>query len=57
MWGLYQHKLSFGGRWLELAGAHELVIRQNRYQAGRLLARIGRVAGRVVGRARGQGRA
>ena len=55
MWGLYQHKLSFGGHWLELAGAHELVIRQNRYQAGRLLARIGRVAGRVVGRARSQG--
>jgi peptidoglycan pentaglycine glycine transferase (the first glycine) len=51
MWGLYQHKLSFGGRWLELAGAHELVIRPRRYQVGRLLARIGRVVGRG-----GQGR-
>ena len=26
MWGLYQHKLSFGGQWLELAGAHERVV-------------------------------
>ena len=34
MWGLYQHKLSFGGRWLELAGAHERVIRPRRYAAG-----------------------
>ena len=25
--GLYQHKRSFGGEWLELAGAHERVIR------------------------------
>ena len=31
MWGLYQHKLSFGGQWLELAGAHERVIRPRRY--------------------------
>ena len=45
-WGLYQHKLSFGGRWLELAGAHEHVIRPNRYRAGRLAARLGRVVGR-----------
>jgi Acetyltransferase (GNAT) domain len=40
MWGLYQHKLSFGGRWLELAGAHERVIRPWRYAAGRLLTRL-----------------
>ncbi len=45
-WGLYQHKLSFGGRWVELAGAHEHVIRPNRYRAGRLAARLGRVVGR-----------
>ena len=38
MHGLLQHKLSFGARWLELAGAHERVIRPNRYRAGRLLA-------------------
>lgn len=39
-WGLYRHKLSFGGRWLELAGAHERVIRPWRYAAGRFLARV-----------------
>ncbi len=43
MWGLYQHKLSFGGRWLELAGAHELVIRPNRYRAGRAASRVARL--------------
>lgn len=42
MWGLYQHKLSFGGRWLELSGAHERVIRPNRYRVGRLSARLSR---------------
>jgi lipid II:glycine glycyltransferase (peptidoglycan interpeptide bridge formation enzyme) len=46
MWGLYQHKLSFGGRWLELSGAHERVIRPNRYRAGRLVARVARTVGR-----------
>jgi len=40
MWGLYQHKLSFGGRWLELAGAHERVIHRWRYTAGRIASRI-----------------
>jgi lipid II:glycine glycyltransferase (peptidoglycan interpeptide bridge formation enzyme) len=43
MHGLYQHKLSFGARWLELAGAHERVIRPNRYRAGRLVARARRL--------------
>ena len=42
MHGLLQHKLSFGGRWLELAGAHERMIRPNRYRAGRLLSGIAR---------------
>jgi lipid II:glycine glycyltransferase (peptidoglycan interpeptide bridge formation enzyme) len=46
MWGLYQHKLSFGGRWLELSGAHEHVIRPTRYRAGRLASRIARAMGR-----------
>jgi lipid II:glycine glycyltransferase (peptidoglycan interpeptide bridge formation enzyme) len=46
MWGLYQHKLSFGGKWLELAGAHECVMRPNRYRAGRLAALVARVLGR-----------
>jgi lipid II:glycine glycyltransferase (peptidoglycan interpeptide bridge formation enzyme) len=46
MYGLYQHKVSFGGQWLELTGAHERVIRPNRYLAGRLASRISRVLGR-----------
>ncbi len=49
MWGLYQHKLSFGGHWLELSGAHEKVIRPNRYRIGRLAARLARAAGRAAG--------
>jgi lipid II:glycine glycyltransferase (peptidoglycan interpeptide bridge formation enzyme) len=40
MWGLYQHKLSFGGRWVELSGAHERVIRPNRYRAGRVTTKV-----------------
>jgi lipid II:glycine glycyltransferase (peptidoglycan interpeptide bridge formation enzyme) len=51
-WGLYQHKLSFGGHWLELAGAHESVIRPRRYAAGRLLGRVERVVRGVTGRVR-----
>jgi lipid II:glycine glycyltransferase (peptidoglycan interpeptide bridge formation enzyme) len=43
MHGLYQHKLSFGAHWLELAGAHERVIRPSRYRAGRLVARARRL--------------
>ena len=35
MWGLYQHKRSFGGEWLELTGAHERVLDANRYRLGR----------------------
>lgn len=46
MWGLYQHKRSFGGQWLELAGAHEVVARPRRYAAGRIAARIARVVRR-----------
>lgn len=46
MWGLYQHKRSFGGEWLELAGAHERVIRPTRYRIGRLAGRLARLAGR-----------
>jgi lipid II:glycine glycyltransferase (peptidoglycan interpeptide bridge formation enzyme) len=49
MYGLYQHKLSFGGRWFELTGAHEKVISPNRYMAGRLASRISRVLGRGGG--------
>jgi len=45
MWGLYQHKRSFGAEWLELSGAHERVIDRRRYGAGRAAARIVRVVG------------
>lgn len=47
MHGLYQHKLSYGGQWLELTGAQERVIRPNRYRAGRLVSRGARVAARI----------
>ena len=30
LYGLYQHKASFGGRWLALTGAHERVVRRAR---------------------------
>jgi lipid II:glycine glycyltransferase (peptidoglycan interpeptide bridge formation enzyme) len=46
MYGLYQHKLSFGGQWLQLAGAHEQVIRPGRYRAGRIAARFSRLVRR-----------
>lgn len=40
MFGLYQHKRSFGAEWLELPGAHERVLRPWRYAAGRVAARV-----------------
>ena len=40
MFGLYQHKRSFGAEWLELPGAHERVLRPWRYAAGRIAARL-----------------
>jgi lipid II:glycine glycyltransferase (peptidoglycan interpeptide bridge formation enzyme) len=40
MYGLYEHKRSFGARWVELTGAHERVIRPARYLAGRVAARL-----------------
>jgi lipid II:glycine glycyltransferase (peptidoglycan interpeptide bridge formation enzyme) len=46
MWGLYQHKRSFGGEWLELTGAHERVVDATRYRAGRVAARLTRLIGR-----------
>ena len=45
MYGLYRHKRSFGAEWLELAGAHEQVIRPTRYRVGRVVARAARLAG------------
>ena len=46
MAGLYEHKRSFGAAWLEMTGAHERVIRPWRYAAGRVAARMARLAGR-----------
>jgi lipid II:glycine glycyltransferase (peptidoglycan interpeptide bridge formation enzyme) len=43
LYGLYQHKRSFGGRWLELTGAHERIYDARGYQAGRLAGRVARV--------------
>jgi len=42
-WGLYEHKAGFGARWVESAGAHELVLRPTIYRAG-LAARSARRA-------------
>ena len=45
--GLYEHKRSFGARWVELTGAHERVVRPARYRLCRVLAAVAR---RVPGR-------
>jgi lipid II:glycine glycyltransferase (peptidoglycan interpeptide bridge formation enzyme) len=47
MYGLYEHKRSFGARWVELSGAHERVIRPQRYVAGRVVSRVTRMLARV----------
>jgi lipid II:glycine glycyltransferase (peptidoglycan interpeptide bridge formation enzyme) len=41
--GLYQHKRSFGGEWLELTGAHERVFDARGYAIGRLAGAVGRM--------------
>ena len=48
MYGLAEHKRAFGAQFLELAGAHERVIRPWRYGLGRTAARVlrGRRGGR-----------
>lgn len=49
MYGLYEHKRSFGAEWVEQAGAHELVARPWLYRlalAGRAVRRTLRPAGR-----------
>lgn len=43
LYGLYQHKQSFGGRWLELTGAHERVYDPRGYRVGRLASRARRL--------------
>ena len=51
MFGLYEHKRSFGAEWLALTGAHERILRPNHYRAGRLTARLRRLIapGRLAG--------
>ena len=46
MFGLYEHKRSFGAHWVEMTGAHERVIRPWRYLAGRAAARAARLVRR-----------
>lgn len=46
MRGLYEFKEAFGGRWIELAGAHERVVRPRRYAAGRAAGAARRALGR-----------
>jgi peptidoglycan pentaglycine glycine transferase (the first glycine) len=46
LYGLYQHKQSFGGRWLELTGAHERVYDPGGYRAGRIASRVARLVRR-----------
>jgi lipid II:glycine glycyltransferase (peptidoglycan interpeptide bridge formation enzyme) len=51
MYGLYEHKRSFGATWVELTGAHERAIRPRRYALGRALSRVVRLTqGRGVAR-------
>jgi lipid II:glycine glycyltransferase (peptidoglycan interpeptide bridge formation enzyme) len=45
MFGLYEHKRSFGAEWVEMTGAHERVMSGWRYAAGRATARLARLAG------------
>jgi hypothetical protein len=46
LYGLYLHKRAFGGRWLELTGAHERVIDPRGYAIGRLTGRVARLVRR-----------
>ena len=45
-YGMLQFKAGFGAEWVELAGAHERVIRPGRYAIGRVAARVARGLGR-----------
>jgi lipid II:glycine glycyltransferase (peptidoglycan interpeptide bridge formation enzyme) len=49
MFGLLEFKRSFGGRWIELAGAHERALHPARARAGAALTRLGGGARRLVG--------
>lgn len=43
LYGLYQHKQSFGGRWLALTGAHERIYDPLGYRLGRMASRATRL--------------
>ncbi len=47
MHGLYEHKRGFGAEWVELAGAHERVIRPARYAFGRVAGRVAAIGHRL----------
>jgi lipid II:glycine glycyltransferase (peptidoglycan interpeptide bridge formation enzyme) len=36
-WGMYEHKVGFGARWIESAAAHEIVLRPTVYRADVML--------------------
>jgi hypothetical protein len=55
MYGLLEFKRSFGGRWVELSGAHERVLHPARARVGAAISRAGHVARRLA-RARRPGR-
>jgi len=55
MYGLLEFKRSFGGRWVELSGAHERILHPARARAGTILVRVGRGARRLA-RGRRSGR-
>lgn len=55
MYGLLEFKQSFGGRWVELAGAHERTLRPARARAGEILVGLGQGARRLAA-ARGPAR-
>jgi len=50
MYGLFEFKRSFGGRWVELAGAHERTLHPARARAGTILTRVGHGARHLAGR-------
>ena len=46
-WGMYEHKVGFGARWVESAGAHEVVLRPTVYRADVMLRDLRRRLRRV----------
>lgn len=44
--GLYEHKRSFGARWIEMTGAYERAMKPLPYAVGRIASRVARVLSR-----------